>query len=766
MKRTILLLCLLSISAALLHAQNPAYYMKQNTWQETLRLSREALEHHLLPIRRAEQTMLGSWYVIGPFPSQAKNPFSEIFPPEREIVLGKRYGNLIWMKRADWKGGEVIDLLAIPQSATYLYRAVSSRRDTSMTLYLGSDDGIQVWVNGSRVLADSSDRGCAPNQDTVLVPLRKGKNDLLMKIDNNEGGHAFYFSLSGVTPDRLWDLVGRDFQGEDQVREMSWERNDSIWEAAWKQGDLRELGRRYAQAYLKAAAEEGVEKPEPPSGVKDADDLARIRSLYLAMRRRELADLVALTPKERAEPRITGPRVFGVRPGHPFLFRISATGERPMTFSAPGLPDGLLLDSTSGQITGTLKLRGEHKVVFKATNARGSSMRDFRILVGDRIALTPPLGWNSWNCFASAVTDEKVRHAADAMVRSGLINHGWTYINIDDCWEVRPGSVDPETRGVPRDSRGRINTNAKFPDMHALAEYVHARGLKLGIYSSPGPLTCAGFTGSYQHELDDARQYADWGIDYVKYDWCSYGAINHDSSLASYEKPYRVMRAALDSVDRDIVFSLCQYGMRNVWEWGDEVGGNSWRTTGDIVDSWRSMSSIGFNQSQLAPHAGPGHWNDPDMLVVGWVGWGPALHPTRLSPNEQLTHISLWSLLCAPLLIGCDMTRIDDFTSSLLSNDEVLEVNQDPLGKQARKAAANGDLEIWVKELADSSLAVGLFNRGSRKTDITATWADLGITGTAAVRDLWRQRDLGSFTSEFKAAVPRHGVVLVRVTTH
>ncbi len=349
------------------------------------------------------------------------------------------------------------------------------------------------------------------------------------------------------------------------------------------------------------------------------------------------------------------------------------------------------------------------------------------------------------------------------MFTSGLSQHGWSYVNIDDCWEIKPGSPDHLLSGEPRNANGMINTNTKFPDMHALSDYIHAKGLKMGIYSSPGPLTCAGYVASYMHESDDARQYASWGIDYLKYDWCSYNQIAKDRSLPELQKPYIMMREALDMAPRDIVYSLCQYGMGNVWEWGEKVGGNSWRTTGDIEDTWESMSGIGFSQSGHEAYAGPGHWNDPDMLVVGKVGWGPTLHPTRLTPNEQYTHISLWCLLSSPLLIGCDMTQMDDFTLGLLTNDEVIGVNQDALGKQARRVSQEGELEVWAKEMEDGSYAVGLFNRGRWKKDVTVHWADLGLKGRRLVRDLWRQKDLGRFEAKFSEVVPRHGVVLVRI---
>jgi alpha-galactosidase len=460
---------------------------------------------------------------------------------------------------------------------------------------------------------------------------------------------------------------------------------------------------------------------------------------------------VVLTPKSSPKPRINGARIFGARPGAPFLFTIPATGERPLTFKADNLPQGLKLDPQTGQITGMLSDKGEFQVSLRVGNHVGIAKRPLKIVCGDTIALTPPLGWNSWNCFACDVRDGNVRAAADAMISSGLIQHGWTYINIDDCWEGR------------RDSDGNIMSNAKFPDMSELTEYVHSKGLKMGLYSSPGPRTCARYEGSYQNEERDAKRYADWGFDYLKYDWCSYGEIFPHPTHEQLLKPYQVMRAALDKVPRDIVFSLCQYGMGNVWEWGAQVGGNCWRTTGDITDQWTSMSQIGFGQAGHEKFSAPGHWNDPDMLVVGYVGWSAKVRPTRLTPNEQYTHISLWCLLSAPLLIGCDLTKLDEFTLNLLTNDEVLEVNQDSLGRQAGRIAKNGMLEVWAKDLEDGSKAVGLFNRGEEPTQVAVKWSELGLNGKQTVRDLWRQKDLGSFDDEFSARVPRHGVALVKI---
>lgn len=451
-------------------------------------------------------------------------------------------------------------------------------------------------------------------------------------------------------------------------------------------------------------------------------------------------------------PRINGPRVVGTTPGRAFLFLIPATGEGPLTYSAVNLPPNLELDAKTGIITGSVRNDGEHLVELTVQGPKGTARRELKIVAGEhKLAQTPPLGWNSWNVWAGAVDDAKVRAAADWMVKSGLAAHGYQFINIDDCWE---GS---------RDDSGEITTNEKFPDMKALADYVHSKGLKLGIYSSPGPQTCAGFPGSYQHEQQDAHTWAKWGIDYLKYDWCSYGGIAKDDSLPELQKPYALMRRALDNCSRDIVFSFCQYGMGKVWEWGAQIGSNCWRTTGDINDSWASMSGIAFSQDGHEKYAGPGHWNDPDMLVVGKVGWGPTLHPTRLKPNEQILHITMWCLLSSPLLIGCDLSDMDQFTIDLLTNDEVLDVNQDPLGKPAGRRAVVGQTEVWSRPLWDGTVAVGLFNRGSGRTTVTAHWSDLGIKGRQPVRDLWRKRNLGEHSGSFAAQVPGHGAVLVKI---
>lgn len=489
------------------------------------------------------------------------------------------------------------------------------------------------------------------------------------------------------------------------------------------------------------------------------DKTQRMQVVYSFIESRTKTKLVAsqeypyiLTPKSAETPQINGAKVVGVRPGSPFLFRVSATGNRPMSFKAENLPEGLQLDSNTGIITGSLNQTGEYVVKLKATNAKGAFTRDLKIVVGDRIALTPPMGWNSWNCFALTVDEAKVKATADIFIKTGIANHGWTYINIDDGWEASE-----------RNAQGQITPNEKFKDMKALTDYIHGYGLKAGLYSSPGTRTCGGFLGSYQKEESDAKTYADWGFDYLKYDWCSYDQIAKDHSIGELQKPYYVMRSALNKVNRDIVYSLCQYGMGDVWQWGDRVGGNLWRTTGDIWETWDRMSEIGFHQEAGTSYSKPGNWNDPDMLVVGWVGFGN-LHPTNLTPSEQYTHISLWSLLSAPLLIGCDFTKLDEFTLNLLTNDEVIDIDQDPLGKQAAAVVKTSDYQIFVKELEDGSKAVGLFNLTKKDLTISAPWSALQISGKQKVRDVWRQKDLGGFTNSFASVVPPHGVVLVKIS--
>ncbi len=464
-----------------------------------------------------------------------------------------------------------------------------------------------------------------------------------------------------------------------------------------------------------------------------------------------------LTPKPSDKPTITGTKVFGARPNNPFLFKVAATGKAPLIYSAKNLPNGLTIDKATGIITGKVAERGEYIVSLSVKNKFGTGASELKIKIGNEIALTPPMGWNSWNCWGLAVDQQKVIASARTFAHKGLVNHGWTYINIDDGWEIEGSLPDPK-----RDAAGTIQVNNKFPNMKALGDTLHSLGLKFGIYSSPGPLTCGGYTASYQYELKDAQLYGFWGIDYLKYDWCSYDEIAKDNSREELMKPYFVMRKALNQVDRDIVYSLCQYGMGKVWEWGETVGGDAWRTTGDITDTWQSMRDIGFSQIENSKFAKPSNWNDPDMLVVGWVGWGPRLHPTRLTPDEQYTHISLWCLLSSPLLIGCDLTRLDDFTLNLLTNDEVLAIDQDPLGKQATPIIKQGNIQVWIKDLEDGTKAIGIFNLGDEAEKYQLNFSEASLSSKLKLRDLWRQKNLGEFKNHFDALIPSHGVVLIK----
>ena len=485
-----------------------------------------------------------------------------------------------------------------------------------------------------------------------------------------------------------------------------------------------------------------------------------------------------LNPKPPPQPRINGARVFGVRPGHPILYTIAATGERPMKFSAKGLPAGARLDGMKGHISGSIARRGTYRVRLRAENARGHAERELRLVVGEDICLTPLLGCNTWGGWGAKVSDANLRAAADAMVRLDLINHGWQYINIDDGWQGARGG-----------KYNAIQPNEKFPDMRALCDYIHSLGLKAGIYSTPWMTSYAGFTGGssndpkgswerppnrrdgwhhgkYLFDTNDAKQWGEWGFDYAKYDW----NIDSTEITASFAK-------ALAACDRDIVFELSnEVPMKRAAEC--VALAQLTRTTGDLVDLWdRSQMepsirkwAVGIYEVMLqhnafAPFQRPGHWNHACNLRIGLLGgWrDKPLTPSRLTPDEQYSHVTLWCLWSSPMIIGTPIERLDEFTLSLLTNDEVLEVNQDPLGNQARPVAVERG-QVLVKKMEDGTKVVGLFNTGPEPASIGARWSDVGVKGRQQVRDLWRQRDLGGFTDRFETKVPSHGVVLVRMT--
>jgi alpha-galactosidase len=486
-----------------------------------------------------------------------------------------------------------------------------------------------------------------------------------------------------------------------------------------------------------------------------------------------------LTPPSPATPRINSATVFGATSGNPFLYTIAATGKRPLQFSAENLPQGLSLDKLTGIISGTVKQKGIYAVKIKAKNTLGEAIKELKIKIGDTIALTPPIGWNGWNAWESRIDREKVLASANAMKSMGLSDHGWTYINIDDSWQGRRGG-----------ELNALQPNEKFPNIKGMVNYIHSLGLKAGIYSTPYIASYGGYPGAasdfpnggetheaimknrssfhhpgkYRFEKEDALQMAEWGFDFLKYDW--------RVDVNSTER----MSEALRKSGRDIVFSLSNSApFEHVQDWMRLS--NMWRTGPDIKDTWPSLYLTVFTLDRWSPYGGPGHWNDGDMMIVGNVSIGPELHPTRLTPDEQYSHVSIFSLLAAPLLIGCPIEQLDAFTLNLLTNDEVIAVNQDPLGKPARLLSDENGVQIWMKPMEDGSYAVGLFNTGSFGATPQSYfhWGDepakafsfdfnkVGLKGKWKLRDVWRQKNLGEFEGSFKTTIPHHGVVMLRM---
>lgn len=393
------------------------------------------------------------------------------------------------------------------------------------------------------------------------------------------------------------------------------------------------------------------------------------------------------------------------------------------------------------------------------------------------LAATPPMGWSTWNYFRHDISDALIRAQADAMVSSGMRDAGYVYVNIDGGWEGY------------RDASGVLHPNRDFPDMKALGDYIHSKGLKFGIYSGPGPGTCAGAPASYGYEAQDAKLFASWGVDFVKYDLCSFREIMAKESGADpdlevqpkmninfaevmaqqpaavtqksdaiMEAAYEKMHQAILASGRPMMYSLCQYGYANVWQWGPKVGGNLWRTSGDVSENYASVTENGFREAGLARYAGPGHWNDPDILEIG---------NGKMSADESRTNLSLWAILAAPLIAGNDLANMTPETKSILLNKEVIAVDQDRLGRQGDRAYESGPLQIWTKPLSGGDLAVALFNGIDSPTKMTLRLADVGWHGSVDARDLWAHKDVGALRGDYTVMVPGHGVVMLRLShTH
>ncbi len=505
-----------------------------------------------------------------------------------------------------------------------------------------------------------------------------------------------------------------------------------------------------------------------------------------------------LTPPPSLHPRINGAKVLGVRPGSPVFFKIAASGRKPLRYTVDSLPEQVHLDPTTGILTGRIDTPGTHRIQVTVSNSIGSNTREIRIVVGEQICLTPPMGWNSWYCWSESVDDAKIRSVAQAMVDRGLVDHGWSYVNIDDCWQ-----------GVRGGQYHAIQGNEKFPDFKSLGDYIHSLGLRFGIYSTCWMASYAGhiggsspnvqgdytpyalpkdkrlsptqFFGRYPGSIErdmaqigehwlvdrDCKQFADWGVDYLKCDWFNW-QLKDGKELSRGPKKVQTLQRLLNdlrAVNRDIVLSLSPDSMienaRNLSQFS-----NLWRVTGDIKDEWLCLLEC-MELAAWYQHTRPGAYSDPDMLQIGHFGipnkLNRELRPTKLTFDEQYTQVSLWALVSAPLLLSCDIQNMDDFTLGLITNDEVIDINQDPLCQAAKRVSSNNGLDIWRKPLEDGRIAVGLFNCTDKSAPISATWDDLQLTGRQTVRDAWRQQELGSFEKVVTCNVNTHGCSLLTV---
>ncbi len=498
-----------------------------------------------------------------------------------------------------------------------------------------------------------------------------------------------------------------------------------------------------------------------------------------------------LTPAANNSPQINVHEVYGARPGKPFIYRIPTTGTRPMQFEAKNLPSSLNLDKETGIITGRTPLEeGAYTITFVATNKKGTHEKEFSLVVGDKLALTPPMGWNHWQTYYHLITDEIIRKTTDAMVENGMADCGYQFVTVDDCWmrikeEYAKEATDPSRKtasvgldieakvGEVRDENGKILTARDFPDMSAMTDHIHSYGLRAGIYSSPGERTCQRFEGSYGHEILDAQTYAEWGFDLLKYDWCSYNNIfkvMKGDEIVNGQIPYKLMGGALEMQDRDIVGSACQYGWHDVWKWGPEAGWQYWRIGGDLAHTATEggIYKIAKKTIDLREYNGPGSWNDPDFLLIGnWVSpFDKASEPSPLgiTTNESYSFFSLWCMMACPLIASVDLINMDEFALSIYTNTEMIAVNQDKLGQCAEPVVMDDEKWILKKTLANGNIVVGFFDVSDKEQEISVSWKDLGIDEEKTARDLWRQKDIGKYDEEIKVKVGPMGCAVIMIS--
>ena len=487
------------------------------------------------------------------------------------------------------------------------------------------------------------------------------------------------------------------------------------------------------------------------------------------------------------KPQINSPEFFGVRTGKHFFYTIPVSGSRPIKISTKNLPKGVRYDQKKGIVSGRIAQAGKYQLEISAANKSGSAKKYFTIVAGDRLALTPPMGWSSWYSYGRRAKESDILRTAQLMKKYGLDQYGWSILEIDDPWTNQPDDKDlvweqvnhkvnkdvyqyhegpnnlPDRKGTVRDGNGGLLPNQHYKNIEQTVKQIHDLGFKVGIYSSPGPLTCGGVAGSYNHELQDARYFAKVGFDYLKYDWCSYGVFAKDNSEQELMKPYTLMGNALKEQPRDIIFSLCQYGMGDVWKWGYKTGGQLWRTGDDVRDNWISVYTAFKKLADKSEYVQPGRWNDPDILQIGAVGAesreGNSNHLTK---EEQRTVMSMWCLLSAPLFIGANVEHIDPYTLSLLTNNEVIAVDQDALGKAATlEVTLDNKVEVWTKELYDGRTAVGLLNPTDVEQNFDFQFSSIGANSAHQVRNLWLKKNVGRQLESLPCKIPSHAILMI-----